>query len=190
MDRAGVPLSHASSKHPCSVRLPVVTAGPLTSSPGHPCLVRLPVVTAGSPDLQPRAHWHRVQRCRTAEHPRLSWSLVSKHQGLSVKGHLSHGWWLPGTQAVLELTGSLSPYTEPGCVHRVQEEGLRVLCQQEAEGLPEAWVYSMPSSLSLAIYKTERQGQSLNSGFSGKWDWESPALRALSAIKWQPKCSE
>lgn len=143
-----------------------------------------------TPGLQPRAHWHRVQRCRTAEHPRLSWSLASKRQGLSVRGHLSHGWWLPGTQAVLELTGSLSPYTEPGCVHRVQEEGLRVLCQQEAEGLPEAWVYSMPSSLSLAIYKTERQGQSLNSGFSGKWDWESPALRALSAIKWQPKCSE
>lgn len=140
--------------------------------------------------LQPRAHWHRVQRCRTAEHPRLSWSLLSKRQRFSVKGHLLHGWWLPGTQPVLELTGSLSHYTEPGCAHRVQEERVRVLCQQEAEGLPEAWVYSMPSSLSLAIYKTQHQGQSLNSDFSGKRDWESPALRALSTIKWQPKCPE
>lgn len=82
-----------------------------------------PLVTAGHPGLQPRAHWRGVQRYTTADNPQLPWNLLSKRQRFSVKDHLLHGWWLPGTQPVLELMGSLSHYTEPGCAHRVQERG-------------------------------------------------------------------
>lgn len=100
--------------------------------------MRLPAVVARHPGLQPRADWHGVQRCRTAEHPWLPWALLSKCQRFSVEGHLSYGWWLPGTQSVLDLIVILSHYIEPGCAHRVQEGVERDLWQQETEGLPKA----------------------------------------------------
>lgn len=106
------------------------------STSKHPCLVRLPAIAARHPGLQPGSDWHGVQRCRTAEHPWLPWALLSKCQRLSVEGHLSYGWWLPGTQSVLSLIDNLSHYIEPGCAHRVRKEWREICSRRRLRGSP------------------------------------------------------